>query len=64
MNPPKAPDAVPAPVRAHSALLRTMARIGTLEGFDACHAVRPAQADPDAVLAPAAWIEARGRSSR
>ncbi|MFI8301279.1 hypothetical protein ACIGCZ_35795 [Streptomyces nigra] len=62
--PPKDPAAVPASVRAHSALLRTMARTGTLDDFDAGHAVRLAQADPDAVLALAAWIEARGRSSR
>ncbi|WP_406182954.1 hypothetical protein [Streptomyces canus] len=64
MAPPRDPDAVPASVRAHSALLRAMARAGTLEGFDAGHAVRLAQADPDAVLALAAWIEARDRSSR
>ncbi|MDQ1013540.1 hypothetical protein [Streptomyces afghaniensis] len=64
MAPPRDLDAVPASVRAHSALLRAMARAGTLEGFDAGHAVRLAQADPDAVLALAAWIEAPGRSSR
>ncbi|MEU7384130.1 hypothetical protein AB0A91_29920 [Streptomyces sp. NPDC042207] len=64
MAPPKDPDAVPASVRAHSALLRAMARAGTLEGFDAGHAVRLAQADPDAVHALAAWIETRGRSDR
>lgn len=64
MAPPRDPNAVPASVRAHSALLRAMARTGTLEDFDAGHAVRLAQADPDAVLALAAWIEARGRSSR
>ncbi|MFI1510183.1 hypothetical protein [Streptomyces sp. NPDC020597] len=64
MAPPSDLDAVPASVRAHSALLRAMARTGTLEDFDAGHAVRLAQADPDAVLALAAWIEARGRSSR
>ncbi|MDX3482542.1 hypothetical protein [Streptomyces scabiei] len=64
MAPPRDPDAVPASVRAHSALLRAMARAGTVEGFDAGHAVRLAQADPDAVLALAAWIEARGRSTR
>lgn len=64
MNPPKDPDAVPASVCAHSTLLRTMARTGTLEGFSAGHAVRLAQADPDAVLALAAWIESRGRSNR
>ncbi|MEV5138912.1 hypothetical protein AB0K71_29020 [Streptomyces syringium] len=64
MAPPRDLDAVPASVRAHSALLRAMARAGTLEGFDAGHAVRLAQADPDAVLALAAWIEAPDRSSR
>ncbi|MGK5629159.1 hypothetical protein [Streptomyces sp. URMC 123] len=64
MAPPRDPGAVPASVRAHSALLRAMARTGSLEGFDAGHAVRLAQADPDAVLALAAWIETRGRSSR
>ena len=64
MAPPRDPDAVPASVRAHSALLRAMARAGTLEGFDAGHAVRLAQADPDAVLALTAWIEARDRSTR
>ncbi|MCL7382162.1 hypothetical protein [Streptomyces sp. 35G-GA-8] len=64
MAPPRDPDAVPASVRAHSALLRAMARAGTLEGFDAGHAVRLAQADPDAVLALAAWIKASARSSR
>ncbi|MGW3269082.1 hypothetical protein [Streptomyces sp. NPDC001056] len=64
MAPPRDPDAVPASVRAHSALLRAMARAGTLEGFDVGHAVGLAQADPDAVLALAAWIEARGRSTR
>lgn len=64
LTPPKDPDAVPASVRAHSALLRAMARTGTLEGFDAGHAVRLAQADRDAVLALAAWIEVRGRSTR
>ncbi|WNI27291.1 hypothetical protein [Streptomyces sp. ITFR-16] len=64
MAPPRDPDAVPASVRAHSALLRAMAKAGTLEGFDVGHAVRLAQADPAAVLALAAWIEARGRSSR
>ncbi|WP_042837713.1 hypothetical protein, partial [Streptomyces sp. NRRL S-15] len=48
MAPPRDPDAVPASVRAHSALLRAMARAGTLERFDAGHAVRLAQADPDA----------------
>jgi hypothetical protein len=64
MAPLRDPDAVPASVRAHSALLRAMARTGTLDGFDAGHAVRLAQADPDAVLALAAWIEAGGRSSR
>lgn len=64
MAPPRDPDAVPASVRAHSTLLRAMARAGTLEGFDAGHAVRLAQADPAAVLALAAWIEGRSRSSR
>ncbi|WP_411153389.1 hypothetical protein [Streptomyces sp. A30] len=64
LTPPKDPDTVPVSVRAHSALLRAMARAGTLEGFDAGHAVRLAQADPDAVLALAAWIEARDRSSQ
>ncbi|MGW9400626.1 hypothetical protein [Streptomyces sp. NPDC055642] len=64
MAPPRDLDAVPGSVRAHSALLRAMARTGTLEGFDAGHAVRLTQADPDAVLALAAWIEARGRSTR
>ncbi|MYS42478.1 hypothetical protein GTY23_14800 [Streptomyces sp. SID5998] len=64
MAPPHNLDAVPASVRAHSTLLRAMARAGTLEGFDAGHAVRLAQADPDAVLALADWIESRGRSSR
>lgn len=34
-----------------------MARTGTLEGFDAGHAVRLAQAAPDAVLALAQWID-------
>ncbi|MCX4799953.1 hypothetical protein OG497_39620 [Streptomyces sp. NBC_01242] len=61
LTPPKDMEAVPASVRAHSALLRTMARAGRLEGFDAAHAVRLAQADPDAVLALATWIEACGR---
>lgn len=64
LTPPRDPAAVPASVRAHSALLRAMARTGTLDSFDAGHAVRLAQADPDAVLALAAWIGARGRSSR
>ncbi|MFB6713782.1 MULTISPECIES: hypothetical protein [unclassified Streptomyces] len=61
---PKDPDAAPVSVRAHSALLRAMARAGTLDGFGASHAVRLAQADPGAVLALAAWIGARGRSTR
>lgn len=64
MAAPRDLDAVPASVRAHSALLRAMARAGTVEGFGAGHAVRLAQADPDAVLALAAWIETRSRSSR
>ncbi|MDL5206318.1 hypothetical protein [Streptomyces sp. ALI-76-A] len=64
MAPPRDLDAVPASVRARSALLRAMARAGRLEGFDAGHAVRLAQADLDAVLALAAWIEGCGRSSR
>lgn len=64
MAPPRDLEAVPASVRAHSALLRAMARTGALEGFDAGHAVRLAKADPDAVLALAAWIEARDRNSR
>lgn len=64
LMPPKDLEAVPDSVRAHSALLRAMARTGTLEGIDTGHAVRLAQADPDAVLSLAAWIEARGRSSR
>lgn len=62
--PPRDPDAVPASVRAHSALLRAMARTGTLEGFDAGHAVRLAQAGQDAVLALAVWSEVHGRSSQ
>ncbi|MDX3353600.1 hypothetical protein PV703_09765 [Streptomyces sp. ME01-24h] len=33
-----------------------MAGIGSLDGFSAGHAARPAQADPDAVLALARWI--------
>ncbi|MGY0071778.1 hypothetical protein ACWZEH_34540 (plasmid) [Streptomyces sp. QTS137] len=64
MAPPRDPDAVPASVRAHSALLRAMAQAGTVKGFDAGHAVRLAQADPNAVLALAAWIETSGRSAR
>ena len=64
LTPPRDPDAVSVSVRAHSALLRSMARAGTLQGFDAGHAVRLAQAAPDAVIALAAWIEASGRSSR
>ncbi|MGO4635036.1 hypothetical protein AB4225_29525 [Streptomyces sp. 2RAF24] len=64
MAPPRDPDAVPASVRAHSALLRAMAEAKTLEGFDVRHAVRLAQADPDAVLALAAWIKTPARSSR
>ncbi|MFE7516375.1 hypothetical protein ACFU8I_34875 [Streptomyces sp. NPDC057540] len=64
MAPPGDPDAVPASVRAHSALLRAMAETKTLEGFDVRHAVRLAQADPDAVLALAAWIKTPSRSSR
>ncbi|MGC2998658.1 hypothetical protein ACPF8X_09810 [Streptomyces sp. G35A] len=64
LTPPTDPDTVPASVRAHSTLLRAMARAGTLEGFDAGHAVHLAQAHPDAVLALTAWIEAPGRSSR
>ncbi|MFE9446489.1 hypothetical protein ACFYO2_48210 [Streptomyces sp. NPDC006602] len=64
LTPPKDLEAVPVSVRAHSALLRAMARTGTLEDFDAGHAVRLAQADPDVVLALATWMEARGRSSR
>ncbi|MFD8931284.1 hypothetical protein [Streptomyces mirabilis] len=64
LMPPKDLEAVPASVRAHSALLRAMARTGMLGGFDTGHAVRLAQADPDAVLALAAWIEAHGRSGR
>ena len=64
MTPPRDLEAVPASVRAHSALLRAMARAGTVEGFDTGHAVRLAQADPNAVLALAAWIETRGRSSQ
>lgn len=46
MAPPRDTDAVPASVRADSALLRAMARTGELEGFDAGHAVRLAQAAP------------------
>lgn len=64
LRPPKDPDAVPASVRAHSALLTAMARNGSVGMFDAGHAVRLAQADPDAVLALAAWIDGRTRSSR
>ncbi|WP_327310118.1 hypothetical protein OG730_43925 (plasmid) [Streptomyces sp. NBC_01298] len=60
LEPPRDPDAVPASVRAHSALLRAMARTRTLEGFDAGHAVRLAQADPAdpaATTALAAWLD-------
>lgn len=64
MAPPGDLAAVPASVRAHSGLLRAMARTGTLEGFDPGHAVRLAQADPDAVHAVAAWTETCGRGSR
>ncbi|MFD9240638.1 hypothetical protein ACFV0D_01620 [Streptomyces sp. NPDC059556] len=64
MAPPRDPDTVPASVRAHSALLRAMAEAKTLERFDVRHAVRLAQADPDAVLALAAWIKTPARSSR
>ncbi|MFI2292873.1 hypothetical protein [Streptomyces niveus] len=63
MNPPKSPDAVPASVRAHSTLLRATARTGTLEDFDPGHAV-PGPSRSGRVLALAAWIKARGRSSR
>ncbi|MFJ3594761.1 hypothetical protein ACIQUY_39135 [Streptomyces sp. NPDC090231] len=61
LRPPKDPDALPASVRAHSALLTAMARNGSVSLVDAGHAVRLAQADPAAVLALAAWIEGRSR---
>lgn len=49
---------------AHSALLTAMAGIGSLDGFSAGHAVRLAQADPDAVLALARWIQQSAVSVR
>lgn len=65
MAPPRDLEAVPPSVQAHSALLRAVAWAGTLEGFDAGHAVLPAQAAPDAVLALADWNKAApARSSR
>lgn len=57
---PPDPETFPLSVRAHSALLTAMAQTGRVYGFDPAHAVRLAQADPDAVLALAQWIEKAG----
>ncbi|MFF3357520.1 hypothetical protein ACFYWN_33870 [Streptomyces sp. NPDC002917] len=52
------------PAKPTSALLTAMAGIGSLDGFSAGHVVRLAQADPDAVLALARWIQQSAVSGR
>ncbi|MER5600862.1 hypothetical protein [Streptomyces sp. NPDC002265] len=53
----KDPAGFPPSVRAHSALLTTMAWVGPLKAIDPALVVRLAQADPEAALALADWLK-------
>ncbi|MPY30196.1 hypothetical protein FNH09_02380 [Streptomyces adustus] len=53
----KDPAGFPPSVRAHSALLTTMAWVGPLKAIDPAFVVRLAQADPEAALALADWLK-------
>lgn len=57
----KDPGGFPPSVRAHSALLTTMAWMGPLAAIDPAHVVRLAQADPEAALVLAEWMKDAGR---
>ncbi|MER6536466.1 hypothetical protein ABT215_22175 [Streptomyces sp900105755] len=53
----KEPADFPPSVRAHSALLTSMAWVGPLKAIDPALVVRLAQADPEATLALADWLK-------
>ncbi|MFJ1601494.1 hypothetical protein [Streptomyces sp. NPDC088261] len=52
-----ADDVLPVPVRAQAALLTALARTGETADGDLAFVGRLAQADPDATVALAAWLE-------